>query len=356
VTVQGRRWRHIRGIALAALVIAPGPQGATAGEASAQLVAIRHHDGRCDVRQLSPEALSALQARLEGARQDLSALAHRLASDAAGAQLAPAREGVPAFSAWAYSWVQSYVSALEMIGSLAASLVEVLRAGEGAGAGGSLERMAEPMRRAFEARVLRRDDVFAALRADLTVAGALIDLRWRAAIDDGAAVLATAPVAVAEGAPPRLDLVALAAPVAAEVVAVAFAPESTASAAPGADPASVVLHSMRPLAARIGALGLRMTEIGSLLAAGSVLGFGVGGWLGLAIGGLGAVAVYWILDWLFSRVDAALNQEDFEAQALAAIDATERAAADRMRDATRDVLGRRLGELMAEQGCQGSRP
>jgi len=145
----GDRLRAALWLVLALLAALPA-------RAADQVVAVMVPGGACELRQVPAQALAALTAELELARQDAAGLAQRLAEDAAAAHYAGAREAVPAFGAWAYDWVQSYITAYRIAGRMVASAAAALR-GDAAGlADGVVEQMAEPMRRAFVERVLSR--------------------------------------------------------------------------------------------------------------------------------------------------------------------------------------------------------
>jgi hypothetical protein len=77
------------------------------------------------------------------------------------------------------------------------------------------------------------------------------------------------------------------------------------------------------MAARLGALLLRLSEAGSAVAIGGYLGYGLVGAPGVVVGTLGGIGLAWGADWAINRVDASLHRPAFEAQAIAAIDAAE---------------------------------
>ena len=72
---------------------------------------------------------------------------------------------------------------------------------------------------------------------------------------------------------------------------------------------------------------------------------------GMAAGAVGGVGVYWGIDFALNRADAALNREDFEAQALDVIARTETAIAEAVRRQVQDDLGARLVRLVGGGGC-----
>lgn len=313
-----------------------------------QAVAIVLPEGRCEMRAVPGDAVPALRARLEQARLEAAGLGYRLAADAAAARFAGAREAVPAFGAWAYDWVQSYITAYRIAGRMVASVAATVRGERATLTDGLVDQMSEPMRRAFEERVLSQGASEVSLRADLALAAALVEAGWNAALLEAVAPLRAGPAAdAATGGPVlRIDIAGAAR------VPVALEAEGGAAAVPGGDPASLFFHSIRPIAARVSAIMLRATEAGSVVAAVGALGYRLGGVPGLAAGAAGGVGVYWGIDFALNRADAALNREDFEAQALDVIARAEAAIAGAVRQQVLDDLGARLVRLVGAGGCE----
>ena len=347
----GDRLRAALWLVLALLAALPA-------RAADQVVAVMVPGGACELRQVPAQALAALTAELELARQDAAGLAQRLAEDAAAAHYAGAREAVPAFGAWAYDWVQSYITAYRIAGRMVASAAAALR-GDAAGlADGVVEQMAEPMRRAFVERVLSRAAPAESLRRDLEMAATLVEAGWDRSLDAALARLRAHPLAAAEGAAPlRLDQAASARAAAVTLRGTGGAPGAgTGGDAPGGDPASLFFHSLRPVAARVSAVMLRATEAGSLVATVGAVGYRFGGMPGLAAGTVGGVGAYWGIDWAFNRADAALNREDFEAQSLGVIARAEAAVAEEARREVLAALDARVARLAVRGGCPGAAP
>jgi len=224
---------------------------------------------------------------------NLTTLGHRILEDSVALHFGEARVLVPQFSAWAYDWTQSYLTAYNIAGR---GLLQLGEAALGRAPMPSVETiahaMAVPVRAAFEERVTRPS---------------LADGRF----DSDMAYLAT--TLAAEAREPALG----------ERLSVALrlAPAERLSEAAGSE--TVFLRSIRPMAARLGALLLRLSEAGSVVAVGGYLGYGMVGSPGVLVGSLGGVGLAWGVDWAINRVDASLHRPAFEAQTMAAIEVAE---------------------------------
>jgi hypothetical protein len=224
---------------------------------------------------------------------NLIRLGQRILEDSVALRFGQARVLVPEFSAWAYDWTQSYLTAYNIAGR------GLLQLGEAAlgraplpSADTIAHAMALPVRAAFGERVTRPS---------------LGDGRF----DIDMAYLAT--TLAAEARDPALgERLSL---------ALRLAPAERLSEAAGSE--TVFLRSIRPMAARLGALILRLSEAGSVVAVGGYLGYGLVGTPGVLVGTLGGVGLAWGADWTINRVDASLHRPAFEAQAMAAIDVAE---------------------------------
>ncbi len=223
----------------------------------------------------------------------LTALGNRILEDSAALRFGQARALVPEFSAWAYDWTQSYLTAYNIAGR------GLLQLGEAALGRAPLPNpetiahgMAVPVRAAFQERV---------------TGPSLGDGRFE---NDMAYLAATLGAEVRDPA--------LAARLA---QGLRLAPAERLSEAAGAE--TVFLRSMRPMAARLGALVLRVSEAGSVVALGGYLGYSLVGAAGVVVGTLGGVSLAWGADWAINRVDAGLHRPAFEAQAMGAIDVAE---------------------------------
>jgi hypothetical protein len=319
-------------------------------------VALVLPDGRCVLRSVSPETLASAEAGFARAAADGAALMGRLATDASAARFAIARERVPAFSGWAFDWVQSYINSFRMLGAMVRGVADRASDGEIAEGEELLQRMAEPMRLAFEQRVLSPSGLAEGLAADAANAAGMLEIFWARALADAVAPILAARPVPATPAPPRLDLATSAHGMAAEITARFLPAGPAAGHEPGADPTSVLVQSMRPMAARLSAVAVRASEAGSLLAAGGAFGFAMGGAPGLVIGTAGGVGVYWAIDWGLNRVDAALNRADFEARAMQAIGRAEAAYVMGLETAARAAIaGRRPAVTPRPTGCPPTR-
>ncbi|WP_137125868.1 hypothetical protein [Roseomonas sp. HF4] len=323
--------------------------------ARAETLAVVAPGAAACVLRAAPEGTAAAEiAALEAAAETLGGRARRLLADAATMRLAPAREGVPGFGDWAYGWVQSYVTSYRILARGVASLSgSVANGGETPLAARLAEEMAEPIRAEFRARVLAPALGGAAFVSDLAHVGAVLDDGWQAALAASAARLARLPPATAGAvAVRRIDLAAAAAPMAPALRAATPADPAALIAEDGTDGGAAFLRALRPMAARLGAVLVRLSEFGSAVAAGGVFGFAVGGMTGSAAGVAGGIGVAWGIDWLFNRLDAGLNRTAFEAQALDAIARAERRLAEDASRAATAALAARLGAVAGEGGCR----
>ncbi|MEO3471874.1 hypothetical protein AAFN86_08415 [Roseomonas sp. CAU 1739] len=295
-------------------------------------------DGRCLLRSVTPESLAATRSAVARSVEDSGALMRRVAADAAAARFALAREKVPAFSDWAFDWVQSYINSFRMLGAMLRGVADSAAGGDLVEGDALVQRMAGPMRQAFHQRVLAPSGLAEGLAADAAHAASLLELFWARGLADAVRPIIEARAAPPGPAAPRLDLAVAVRGLAAELAPLGGSATGGGGAEPGSDPTSVFVHSMRPMAARLSAVALRASEAGSLLAAGGAVGFAVGGAPGLVLGTAGGVGLYWTIDWGLNRVDAALNRSDFEAKALQAIDRAEAASIQALEAAARAAL------------------
>lgn len=318
----------------------------------AETIAVVAPGGGCRVHAAPSGTHAAELVVLEQESVRLAGFAARLLADAAAMRLAPAREGVPGFGDWAYGWVQSYVTSYRILLRGVTSLARSVTAEDETPLANRIaEEMAEPMREEFRSRVLvpvLGDGGFA---TDLAHVAAAVDAAWDAALAASAARLAVLPPAA--GAPRHLlDLAAAARPRMTAILAAAPGDPLALLAEDGADGGTVFLRSMRPMAARLGAVMVRLSEAGSLVAAGGGLGFAVGGVPGTVIGVSGGIGASWAIDWLLNRLDASLNRASFEAQAIEAIARAERHLADRASTLVEAALQNRLATLASGEACR----
>ncbi|NKC32287.1 hypothetical protein [Falsiroseomonas selenitidurans] len=333
---------------LLVLLLACGALPAQAGP-----MAVRMPNGACSFLDIPAATLEAWQKRLDAEQARLEAMAGRLLAEAAAMRLAAAREAVPAFGDWAYDWVESYLTAWRVLGLAAKGLAEGVAAADTEALADRLARnMAGPVRDAFRSRVLEPAIPPAALLADRAHAASLVAHGWQGALRglalEAAALPRLTPIAPAAVALPRLDLNGAAR---LELEATEDADPLALVVEEGADTNTVFLRSMRPMAARLGALVLRVSEAGSIVATGGAFGYALGGTPGVALGMAGGVGVSWGLDWVLNRVDSALNRPAFEAQALEAIDRAEARLAAQGQAAVAAALAARRAALLGASGC-----
>lgn len=292
----------------------------------------------CGPRGLPMEAQAAMRSTLEAARQDIVGMASRLATDAVSARFAESREQVPAFGAWAYDWVQSYITSYRMLSQLAVSLADAASEEAMPRAAAIIERMSAPMRDEFRRRVVEPADRNGSLASDLEQIGRIVDAAWLEAVQDAASLL---PPAAASA-----------------VVVPGFATPTPDSAWSMAleindDPTAVFVRSVRPVAARVGVFVVRATEVGSAFATGGGIGYALGGASGLALGTVAGIGIYWGFDWVLNRLDAAWNRTEFENQALRSINELEARFVELARRTADSVLEQRIASLTAvRDGCR----
>ncbi|MBR0649433.1 hypothetical protein GXW78_07145 [Roseomonas terrae] len=317
-----------------------------------ETVALVMPDGRCVVRIVSAETIAAATAAMGRAAEDSGALMQRLAADAAAARFAAARERVPAFGAWAFDWVQSYINSFRMLGAMLRSVADSAAEGDVVRAEALVQRMAAPMRFAFHQRVLAPAGMADGLATDAAHAAAMLEIFWARGLTEAVRPILDARAGSGPATAPRLDLATAVRGVADDLAAAVVPVASDSGVEPGSDPTSVLTQSMRPMAARLSAVALRASEAGSLLAAGGALGFAMGGASGFLIGTAGGIGAYWAIDWGLNRVDSALNRADFEARALDAIARAEAAFVAGLDGTARAAIAVRLPSVTTQPaGC-----
>lgn len=203
------------------------------------------------------------------------------------------RMRVPGFGAWAYDWAQSYLTSYHMMGRALSRFTASATTRVALPSADALAHdLAEPVRAAFRQRVTLPALGDGGFNRDMAHLTQSLAEAW-----------------------PGLD--ARLAPL------VALDPALHLADAVGAE--TIFLRSMRPFAARLGAVTLRVSEAGSVVAALGYLGWSTAGTPGVVIGAVGGVGLAWGVDWVINRVDAGLNRASFESQALAVIAAAEAA-------------------------------
>jgi hypothetical protein len=315
-----------------------------------EVLALLRPDGACSLHWAPPGTHAAARASLAGDAAALQALGGRLLADAAAMRLAPARENVPRFGDWAYGWVQSYVTSYRI---LARGLMGVAQSvaveGEAPLVARLAEEMAAPIRAEFETRVLAPALAEGGYGADLAYLGAVLDADWAAALARATAPIAALPPASGAAGALSLNLAAAAQPLA--LAAQAPSDPMALLAEEGADTGTVFLRSMRPMAARLGAVVVRISEAGSIVATGGAFGYALGGFPGTALGLVGGIGASWAIDWALNKVDSTLHRGAFEAQALEAIGRAEVRLAEAAEAVLAEALAARLAALETPGAC-----
>lgn len=333
----------------AAFAVVP-PASRASGTA---MLAVVEPGGACTLRAVDPARLARVEAGLAEEVERLHGMAERLMADAAGARLAEAREQVPSFGAWAYDWVQSYITSYRVLGRLIGAIASAPTDGH-SGMALSERLMAEvsqPMRDEFRRRVLP-PDLTESLLSDLAHTADLVEAAWQAALRAAAADLAAAPQVAATIAAPRFDLDAAMQPMGGALTGPSARDALFGVAEDPADTTMVFMRSMRPMAARLGAAAVRASEAGSVIASAGAFGYAIAGIPGIAVGAAGGIGVSWAIDWGLNRIDAAFNRVEFESQALQALEGAERRIAQRAGALANAALEERFAALRGPAvGC-----
>ncbi|WP_203069982.1 hypothetical protein [Falsiroseomonas ponticola] len=333
------------GLLLALLLACAAPP------ARAETLALALPDGGCTLLAAPEGAARQVAEELARDATQIRDMAARLLADAATMRLAPARERVPRFGDWAYGWVQSYVTSYRVLVRGAVGLADALAGrGEVPDPARIAEEMAAPIREEFRLRVLYPALEEGGFGADLAHVGAVVDAEWARALDAAARRLRALPPGT--GQPVAvLDLAAAARPLAPALAAAAPDDPMAVIAEEGAETGMVFMRSLRPMAARLGAVVVRVSEAGSIVATGGVFGYAMAGLPGTVIGVASGIGASWGIDWLFNKLDATLNRTAFEAQALEAIGNAERRLAAEATQATAAALQARLDALLRAAPC-----
>ena len=322
--------------------------------AAAEILAVTTPDGRCTPRHAAEGTLAAIADARRADAAELHALAGRLLADAAAMRMAAPRERVPPFGDWAYGWVQSYVTSYRVLSHGAIGAAQSLAGqGEWPTLSRIADEMAAPIRGEFRSRVLAPSMEEGGFESDLAHVGQVVDRAWRRSLDGTATMLSALPAVDGDAARSgiaRIDLRAAAASMTPAIVASAPADPLALVAEEGADSVTVFMRSMRPMAARLGAVVMRVSEAGSIVTASGAFGFALGGVPGTAIGITGGVGASWAIDWVFNRVDASMNRAALEAQALQAIDRAQHRLAESGARAAAEALTARMEALLPGTG------
>ena len=320
--------------------------------ARAETLALATPDGTCTLHAAPDGTAQQVAADLAEEATAIRDMAARLLADAAAMRLAPARERVPHFGDWAYGWVQSYVTSYRVLVRGAVGLADAMAGrGEVPDPARIAEEMAAPIREEFRIRVLAPALEDGGFGADLAHIGTAVDAEWARAL--GAATRKLRALPPGSGQPVAvLDLAAAALPLAPALLASVPADPMAVIAEDGADSGVVFMRSLRPMAARLGAVAVRVSEAGSLVATGGAFGYVLAGLPGTVLGLASGIGASWGIDWLFNKLDATLNRSAFEAQALEAIGNAERRLATEAANATATALQARLDALPRGAPCR----
>jgi hypothetical protein len=223
----------------------------------------------------------------------LLALGERMLEDSVAARFGEARMRVPEFGDWAYGWAQSYLTSYRIIGRALARLGDAAVQERIPDPEALVHDLAEPVRTAFRHRVTEPSFGDQAFQRDIAHLARTLAGQWP----------------ICPGLEARLN------------EALAIDPAGRLSEAAGAE--TVFIRSMRPMAARLGAVTVRVSEAGSAVAALGYLGWSAAGVPGVVAGAAGGIGLAWGVDWMINRVDAGLNRAGFEAQAQQAIGVAE---------------------------------
>lgn len=265
------------------------------------------HPGQAGGMVLAPAPLicpAEALARYDAGSARMRRFAASMFQDSADQRFGVARLRVPGFSDWAYDWVQSYLTSYRI-------LAQALRgAGEAAVTPGRLptvdefaHRLAGPIREQFDEQVTGPAMEGGGLAADLAHIAAVLEEEHRMLL---AELAATIPGARA--LPPLTP----------EIIA-AVPHDADTLFHPVVDTETVFLRSVRPLASRLGVLAVRVSEAGSIVTTAGVFGYALAGTPGVVVGVAGGIGLSWGLDWIINHVDAAINRDAFEANAMTAI-------------------------------------
>lgn len=312
-------------------------------------LAVQDIDGTCRVLALPKERSDQLQSFLTSRSEELLDKAQSSFDRMAEARFASAREKVPSFGDWTYGWFESYILSFRLVVQLYTAIKRGFSDGWPADFANSLwEDLAEPVRDAFRQNMSQAGvDVENHLR-DLAQVAKALDEDWRTIISELRTQLAQSP-SVSGPATHRISFVA---------PDIGFADGLLASAPKTSDEmviaiksdTTLVFQAMRPIVPRLGTFLLRISELGGLIFTIAVVGFAFGGILGFAAGAILGVAIYWLIDWVFNRTDAYLNQMAFERAVLDVIEQAQARLSENAGKTFRSLLIQRLTLISPSAG------
>jgi len=312
-------------------------------------LAVQDIDGSCRVVVLSKDRADQLQHFLNSRGEELLEKAQTSFDRMAEVRFTNARERVPSFGDWTYGWFESYVLSLRLVVKLYTSITRGFSEGWPSDFAASLwDDLASPVRDAFKQNMAQAGvDVESHLKDLIQVAGAL-DGDWRNIIVELRAQLAQIP-SVSGAATHRISFASPVADFGDGLLA--SAPRTTDDMVNAIkSDTTLAFQAMRPIVPRLGTFLLRISELGGLIFTIAIVGFAFGGILGFAAGAVLGLAIYWLIDWVFNRTDAYLNQVVFERAVLDVIDQAQARLSENAGKTFRSLLVQRLALISPSSG------
>jgi hypothetical protein len=312
-------------------------------------LAVQDIDGSCRVIALPKDRADQLQHFLTSRGEELVEKAQNSFDRMAETRFANARERVPSFGDWTYGWFESYVLSLRLVIQLYTTIKRGFSEGWPSDfTAALLDDLATPVRDAFKQNMTQAGvDVESHLRDLGQVAGAL-DADWRNIVGELRAQLAQSPTMPGSAT----HRISFASPT------TGFGDGLLASAPRTTDDmvdtirsdATLAFQAMRPIVPRLGTFLLRISELGGLIFTIAIVGFALGGILGFVAGAVLGLAIYWLIDWVFNRTDAYLNQMAFERAVLDVIDQAQARLSENAGKTFRNLLVQRLALISPSPG------
>lgn len=278
------------------------------------------------------ELLARQRAALAADRERLHRMTAQAVDTAVTVEFGAMRLRAPAYAAWSYGWVQSYVTSYHIVGRGLAGAIDHLMAGrEGSLWSAVTAEAASVVREQFRDMVVQPETTQRALDDEWSRIAAMVDHEFAGIERRQESALAALGI--------RLEGVADRRP------RPAHSTDGLSTETPDIDTA--LLRSARPMAARAGILVLRLTEIGSVAAIVGSLGISLGPFSGVVVGLVGGIGVVWGLDYVINAIDAALHRDELEAHAIAVVDSLESEARQGLLAGFREEIDARISALDA---------